>query len=281
MRYDPLVDTMTDRSACWTFTESRPREMFGLIESIWHFEGSVPHARERHLPNGLIELVLQFGPTFAFMKGETREHCTATCLTGLQTSPTIIESPASRVCVLGVRLRPAGAYAVLGTPLHKTSERIVDLEDLIGDAASDIAERCSVARDGEARVRCAARWIAERIARSPGIDARVAWAAACIDGSHGAASIRQLEHHTGLSKKRFVAAFREQIGLAPKRYGRVVRFRRALGLIHSGGSSLTEVAVTAGYHDQAHMNRDFRRLGGLTPGEFLGTTRYSPTTTLG
>ena len=179
--------------------------MLGVIESIWHFEGSAPHARERHLPNGLIELVIQLGPTFDFIKGATRKHCPTTCLTGLQTGPTIIESPPGRVCVLGVRLRPAGAYAVLGKPLYDTSERIVDLEDLIGHAASDVAERCSVASDAEARVRCAARWIADRIARSPGMDARVAWAAACIDDSHGTASIGRLEHRTGLSKKRLLA----------------------------------------------------------------------------
>jgi transcriptional regulator GlxA family with amidase domain len=193
----------------------------------------------------------------------------------------MIEAPPGLVYVLGVRFYPAGAYAVLGRPLHDVSERVVNLEDVIGDAASELAERCGDTRDPGLRLECATRWISERLVRSPGIDPRVAWVAAQIEASHGNASIAGLRHRAGLSKERLVALFREQIGLAPKRYARVVRFRRALSLLHGGGYSLAEVATTVGYHDQPHMNRDFRELGALAPGEFLGMMRYSATTTIG
>jgi methylphosphotriester-DNA--protein-cysteine methyltransferase len=92
-------------------------------------------------------------------------------------------------------------------------------------------------------------------------------------------TVSYLRFHS--APRQTVAVFREQIGLPPKRYARVIRFRRALSLLHEGGRSLAEVATTVGYHDQPHMNRDFRELGGLAPGEFLGMTRYSPTTMLG
>ena len=65
------------------------------------------------------------------------------------------------------------------------------------------------------------------------------------------------------------ATFREQLGLAPKLYARVVRFGRVLGMLQPGTEPLIEVALTAGYYDQPHMNADFRELGGLVPREFL------------
>jgi len=45
----------------------------------------------------------------------------------------------------------------------------------------------------------------------------------------------------------------------------VLRFQRAMELLDAGGGSLSGVAVAAGYTDQAHMTREFRRFGGFTP----------------
>jgi AraC-like DNA-binding protein len=274
------VEIVTTRGGRWTLTESRPRHLARFVESIWCFEGSLAHARERHFPNGLLELVVQLDDRFHFVNDRSRERCAPNCLAGLQTGPTIIEAPPGRSCVLGVRLHPAGAYAVVGSPLHEVSGRVVDLDDLVGRSASRLAERCDDAGSAEARIRCAARWISERIGRPRTIDPRVAWVAARIEGSHGSVAIGRLQGHTGLSKKRLIEGFREQVGLAPKHYARIIRFRRALTLLHDSRRSLTAIALAAGYYDQPHMNLDFRDLGGLAPGDFLAATRYSPTTTV-
>jgi AraC-like DNA-binding protein len=275
------VEIVTHRGDGWTLTESRPRRLSGMVESIWYFEGSIPQARERHFPNGLLELVVQLTDQFHFVKDGMRERCAPNSLSGLQTGPTLIEAPAGHSCVLGMRLHPAGAYAVLGSPLSDLSGRLIDLDDLVGPSASELAERCSEGGGAEARVRLAAEWLSARINGSSAIDPRVAWAAARLEDSHGLIGIARLQDHTGLSKKRLVEGFREQIGLTPKLYARILRFRFALTLLHQGGRSLADVAMAAGYYDQPHMNLEFRDLGGLPPGDFLATTRYSPTSGVG
>jgi AraC-like DNA-binding protein len=283
--YNSSVATVTHRSegalGSWTLTESRPEQLIGLVESIWYFEGSIPYARERHFPNGLVGLVVQLDAPFHFVKDGTRERCATACLSGLQTRPTTIEAPSRRSRVLGVRLSPAGAYMVAGASLSEASGRVVDLGDLVGRAASELAERCDEARTAEDRVRCLAEWISTRIARSPRLDPRIAWAASRIEESHGSVAIARLEEQTGLSRKRLIESFREQIGVAPKLYARVMRFRRALRLLHEGRQSLAQIALAAGYYDQPHMNLELRELGGIAPSDFLAASRYSPTTTAG
>jgi AraC-like DNA-binding protein len=274
------VEIVTNRGERWTLTESRPRHLAGCVESIWCFEGSIAQTREQHFPNGFLELVVQLDDRFHFVNDRTRERCAPNCLAGLQTGPTIIEAPRGRSCVLGVRLHPAGAYAVVGSPLHEFSGRVVDLHDVVGHSASELAERCEDACSAEARVQCVEHWISERISRSRTIDPRVAWVAARIEGSHGLVAIGRLQDQAGLSKKRLIKGFREQVGLAPKQYARIIRFRRALTLLHECRRSLTEIALVAGYYDQPHMNLEFRDLGGLAPGDFLAATRHSPTTTV-
>jgi AraC-like DNA-binding protein len=269
-----------DALGSWSLMDWRPRRLSGFAESIWYFEGSLRHLGERHFPNGLAELVVQLGDRFQFVKNGQRQRCSQSCLAGLQTGPTVIEAP-PHARVLGIRLFPAGAYAVAGGSLRETTGRVVSLSDLVGSAAAELSESCEAAVSGEERLRCAAKWLSTRIAGSPGVDHRVAWAISRIEGCDGQIMMRGLPEQVGLAKKHFIKVFRAQVGMSPKLYARIVRFRRALQLLHEGTGSLADVALTAGYYDQPHMNLEFRDLGGLSPGDLLAIRRYSPTTALG
>jgi AraC-like DNA-binding protein len=120
------------------------------------------------------------------------------------------------------------------------------------------------------RFRVVAQWIGERFVRTHGMDKAVAWAVAQLATSGGAIPIAELRERTGLSKARLVEAFRDQVGLAPKLYGRIVRFRQTLGRLQNAGTvRLTDLALDAQYYDQPHMNAGFRALGGVTPRAFL------------
>jgi AraC-like DNA-binding protein len=183
-------------------------------------------------------------------------------------SPFVIEQP-ERQQVLGVRLRPAGAYAVLARPVLEISGLAVDLGDVIGREATELTERCYDAVTVAERFRLVADWISTRIARSHRVDEAIAWSATRIDRSGGSVPIAELRAETGLSKARLTGVFREQIGLAPKVYARVVRFRHVLSRLQQGDGRLAEVALDAGFYDQPHMNAEFRALAGVTPREFL------------
>jgi AraC-like DNA-binding protein len=96
------------------------------------------------------------------------------------------------------------------------------------------------------------------------------WAVAQLDASGGTTPIAELRERTGLSTTRLVEAFHDQVGLAPKLYGRIVRVHRTLGRLQKARPTrLTDVALDAQYYDQPHMNAEFRALGGVTPRAFL------------
>ncbi|MFS2055915.1 helix-turn-helix domain-containing protein, partial [Variovorax sp. CT11-76] len=69
----------------------------------------------------------------------------------------------------------------------------------------------------------------------------------------------------GYSHRRFIALFRGAIGLTPKEYARVMRFDRALALAADPARPWAEIAVEAGYADQAHLSREFSALAGMAP----------------
>lgn len=59
-----------------------------------------------------------------------------------------------------------------------------------------------------------------------------------------------------------------QVGLSPKKYGRLMRVRQARMALTQNGT-LAEVAHAHGYYDQAHFIREFNSVVGMAPGAYL------------
>jgi AraC-like DNA-binding protein len=74
-----------------------------------------------------------------------------------------------------------------------------------------------------------------------------------------------LADQVGLHKSHFVRTFNRVTGIAPQTYLRQVRVAKARELI-CNGARLSEAALAAGFCDQAHLNREFRKVFGVTPG---------------
>nr|WP_231954597.1 AraC family transcriptional regulator [Actinoplanes derwentensis] len=66
-----------------------------------------------------------------------------------------------------------------------------------------------------------------------------------------------------------VRSFRQEFGMSPHQYLISRRVDMARRLILTG-HPLRQVATDAGFHDQPHLNRHFKRILGVTPGHFAG-----------
>jgi AraC-like DNA-binding protein len=265
------VDTVRGVSplGAWSYSAWRPAHLGGLVDHLWVYTGPSMHRRKRIFPNGCVEIIVNFGDPYRVVEGAGVELCRTAWLGGPQVTSMVVEQPAYQH-VMGVRLRPAGAYAVVARPMREVTGLSVDLADLIGRAADELAERCEAAGSIAGRFRIAAEWVGKRFLRAHLMDGAVAWAVAQLTRTGGVVPIAALRERTGLSRTRLVEAFRDQVGLGPKLYGRVVRFHQTLGLLQGAGATrLTDVALDARFYDQAHMNAEFRTFAGLTPRQFL------------
>jgi AraC-like DNA-binding protein len=64
--------------------------------------------------------------------------------------------------------------------------------------------------------------------------------------------------------------FRHEIGLSPKEFCAIQRFRRVLAVIdRAARMDWTDIAASCGYFDQAHFNHDFRRFTGVSPTAYV------------
>jgi AraC family transcriptional regulator len=89
-------------------------------------------------------------------------------------------------------------------------------------------------------------------------------------------TVEMLAHEAGLSPAHFARAFKETIGQAPHQYLLSLRLEHARHLVEIPGANLSNIAQRAGFADQAHFTRLFKRAYGITPGALRGTA-LSPT----
>ena len=187
----------------------------------------------------------------------------------------VVEAPAERTKVIGIRLTPAGAYALFARPMHELAGLTVDLEDITGPAAAELEQECAEAQSGERCIRNAVEWIDARLARGTTLEPAIGWILGQIRLRDGVVSIGRLREQTGWSKTRLASTFHEQVGVSPKQIRRVIRFSRLIKMINAETASFADIANEAGYYDQPHMNAEFKELSGLTPTEFQNAHRYT------
>jgi AraC-like DNA-binding protein len=268
------TSTVDSSLGSWTYAEARPARLASVVQHLWYFVGRMAMPRERLFPGGYLEVILQLGPRHREVDSRgiaTSEFPTA-CLAGLLTRPAVIEAPLGECRVLGIHLRPLAAYALFGPAVRDAHDQTVDLCD-VSDATANLAEECYELASAEAVFEHVTQWIGGRLASVTSIPDGLVWATRRLEASNGTESIATLRDEIGMSRARFVDGFRQHTGLTPKRYGRMLRFRRALTMLQSA-TTVSQVALATGFFDQAHLNADFREFAEMTPREFMQARRY-------
>lgn len=130
-----------------------------FVQFIWIARGRVPHQRERVLPNGVIELIINLGGPHNVLERDdySRRTVYRDCwLAGIQSRHLVIESLYD-TDLIGIRFKPGGAYAFFGMPLSEVTDQVVEF-DLIDRALCDeLRGRVLQAKDDAARIECIER----------------------------------------------------------------------------------------------------------------------------
>jgi AraC-like DNA-binding protein len=246
----------------------------GFIEVLWYWEGTArPHEFERLLPDGSTELILNLGEdqVRVYDRRDLRrfERLDGATLVGPHSQFFVIDT-AEQDRVMGVHFRPGGSFPFLPLPLDELHDLHISLSDVWGGFARELRERLLAAKTVEGRFDLLEAGLLERVAKPLERHRAVAHALGEFL-SGGARTIADVTDATGLSARRFIEVFKQQVGMPPKQFCRVRRFQRVIrGLAVGGAIDWAGVAAESGYFDQAHLIHDFRAIAGISPGEYAG-----------
>ncbi|HWT02838.1 MAG TPA: AraC family transcriptional regulator [Pyrinomonadaceae bacterium] len=85
-------------------------------------------------------------------------------------------------------------------------------------------------------------------------------------------SLSQLTSITNLSPFYLLRVFHNQVGFPPHEYQTQVRIAHARKLLLEG-QPISHVALETGFCDQSHLSRNFKRIVGMTPGQFSSQSK--------
>jgi AraC-like DNA-binding protein len=180
-------------------------------------------------------------------------------IAGPDSSARVASLPAGSRLV-GVRLRPGAAGAVLGLPASELLDVSPDAAEVLGrDVAAALLEALAVGQDPHALLLHA---IDSRGVREP--DPLVS--AAVRELGRPRARVGLVAAELGMSARQLQRRVSDAVGYGPKMLQRVLRFQRLQAL---EPAPLAELALDAGYADQAHMTAEVTSLAGISPVRFL------------
>lgn len=172
-----------------------------------------------------------------------------------------------------VRFKPGGFGAFVRQPLIEMTDVYVDL-DCVWDqhTARQLEMQLEAASSPHAQ---ADILDAALLARHDPPDhlPRLMYAARRLQTTSDHRSMTQLADELNFSQKHYERLFARYIGFRPGLFARIARFQHSIALgAQQDSISLSQLALRAGYYDQAHFNRDFKQFAGSTPHLFFSQT---------
>jgi AraC-like DNA-binding protein len=254
----------------------RPRSpaLAPFISSMGYLEGRFPHGRERVLPTGTAQLLVNLDrdALHSAPDGLPPTRTGGAALQGPHARSAVVDTADQRA-ILWVDFRPGGATPFFPGPAE-ARDMLVPLDAVWGRRGTALRERLLTAGSAEA-MREVVEAALLAAAELPRPDPALAAAVAALDRG---ATVLEAADRLGWTTKRLVRLFSAQVGMAPKRFARVRRFQRLLSMAAARGEGSdgrpawggdwARLAAECGYHDQAHMIHDFRSFAGQSPGDY-------------
>ncbi|KUF13580.1 AraC family transcriptional regulator [Streptomyces silvensis] len=171
-----------------------------------------------------------------------------------------------------VSLTPLGARAVYGMPAAALADRLVPLDELLGALGAELVERLRTATTWAGRFAALDELFLRAVGRTGGGDRvprtgpEVAEAWRRLVAARGRVQVGAVAAGLGWSRRHLTERFRDEVGLSPKTFARVLRFEHAHDLASAHDPlPWAGVATVSGYADQAHLVRDWREFTGRSP----------------
>jgi AraC-like DNA-binding protein len=247
-------------------TVETPREALRpYVKRLLVVEASAAH-QDAHLPDTGLVAAFRFRGDCLLEEG-SRSAPTA-AVTGLWDTVRTHQHSGDHAAVI-VSFTAVGAAAWLRRPLDEFANTTIDLRAVL-DRPSEwdaLADRLAVAPDHAHRLRMVEELLLTRVGQTQP-DPLMSAAAAFIERTQGTIRIHELTRRIGLSQSALERRFRRRVGTSPRRFASIVRLKNVVRL-HAGGADLTTIAHAAGYCDQAHFIKDFKRFAGVPPATYF------------
>ena len=167
-----------------------------------------------------------------------------------------------------VVFQPTGINQLMGIPAHELNDSIIRTEYIFNKQGRQLYEKLAEQFTIQDKLRLLNAFFLEQLAKRMVPDDSLLRAALnFIVKNKGLISSNQLVKLTGYTERQVERKFMESVGINPKKFSNIVKLHTFLKELKSNqnNKNLTSMAYEAGYADQSHLIKEFKKITGMTP----------------
>lgn len=240
-------------------------ELQPFIEWFWAIQsnGRVLEKRQEFMHSkGALSLLFNWGDELEVSTGNYSQSAILEGVSPLSRQMTLVGD----IQTFGILFRPGGAFSFFKTPMQE----IVTIDNLHRLNLPQLYQQLSETPTLQDKVRWSESWLIRLLTANHSPSTIISTSLKLIDSCYGNLSIQKVADNISVSERQLERLFKKEVGLSPKRYANIVRLHQArLRLKKIDTASLAEVAHDTGFYDQAHFSREFKKIVGTTPKNYI------------
>jgi AraC-like DNA-binding protein len=254
-----------------TIEDFIPTEILRPFIKTYKIIESQEALENRVLPNTSLAMAFRCRGLNSYSTATGKNNLPNITLSGLRKSVRLINY-SKNTSTLIVLFKECGASAFLKEPLHELFEKSISLDSIIHSSElMMIEELLGEAQNNLQRVAIVEQFLLKKI-NCLKLDKLVSEAVTKIHCAKGFIKIKELANTLCISHDAFEKRFRKIVGSSPKQFASIVRMT---SVVHQKSDErLWDIALDAGFYDQAHFNKDFKLFTGQTPTDFYKSASF-------
>ncbi len=262
---------------------SSPHKLSGYIECLWYTAGLNPKSqkgeKEKLLPTATVEIVFNLSrDRLTVYKDGTIEELVfpGAMVCGVHTVPFLIDSKEEDI-ILGVHFKPGGIFPFLQTPISNLLNSHFSLEHFWDSSAAQLRDILISSQKVQEKFDALETFLigcfSEQRCGHPAVRELLARGPTEFDNINLEEFCSEIE----LSAQRFIELFKREVGLTPKVYLNITRFQDVLSkLSEEEKVNWLDISFENGFFDQAHFNKEFKRLSTMSPTHYQSKKKRNP-----
>jgi AraC-like DNA-binding protein len=233
--------------------------LHGIVSDFYQFDASSSEGEVCVIPDGCFDLLFRYDE-----KGASKT------IEGYHLKKVVI--PINQVgSAFGVRFVPGGLSGIIKAQTSELIGAHVPMTDFL--KRDHLLDQMEVVADFSRRIEIMSEYLCRRIERRYGPEDVVRYCTEKIIRSQGNVQVRDLSEETGYTIRYLRNLYHRHVGISPKELCEIIQFQASFAefsqMNHENKFiSLSDFAVLAGYYDQSHMNKCYRKMVGSLPQKF-------------